>query len=143
MSSSSTSWMLRGRWGGVNLQHSNTRGSGCFSAPPELQRPPQEPLLQGERLRGAGGSVQLAELRVRPDQTVDVSDEPPVAAQAAAGRRVGLHEAALARVQLRPAVRDVGDDARQRKPLLGPRGMLVRLVVTVQELERTNKLVEL
>jgi len=66
-----------------------------------------------------------------------------VAEQAAAVSPVGLHKVVLAQVQLRAAVHDVGDNARQRKPLLGPRCMLVRLVVTVQELERTNKLVEL
>lgn len=69
----------------------------------------------------------------------NVSDELLVALQAAYLGSVDLHKVIQVQVQLRPAVRDVSDDLSQRKALLGPRCMLVGLVVAVQELDNEEE----
>lgn len=62
-------------------------------------------------------------------------DQLSVALQGADLDPVGLDEIVLVQVQLWAAVHDVSDDPGQLEPLLGPRCVLVGLVVTVQELQ--------
>lgn len=71
----------------------------------------------------------------------NVSDQLLVALQAVYLSSVGLNKVIQVQVQLWPAVHDVRNNLSQRKPLLSPCCMLVRLVVTVQELD--NKLIQL
>lgn len=71
----------------------------------------------------------------------NVSDQLLVALQAVHLSSVGLNKVIQVQVQLWPAVHDVRNNLSQRKPLLSPCCMLVRLVVTVQELD--NKLIQL
>ena len=69
----------------------------------------------------------------------NVSDQLPVASEAVCLGPVGLNEVILAQVQLWPTVHDVGNNSSQLKPLLRPCCVLVRLVVTVQELENRRE----
>lgn len=69
----------------------------------------------------------------------NVSDQLPVASQAVYLGPVGLKEVILVQVQLWPTVHDVGNNSSQLKPLLRPCCVLVRLVVTVQELENRRE----
>ena len=69
----------------------------------------------------------------------DSFDELLVTPQTVGLGPVDLSKVVLVQVQLWSTVHDVSDDSGQSRPLLGSCCMLVRLTVTVQELEDTKE----